>query len=83
MGILALPYIDGGDLVPDQVTIEKEAEVQKIQMCWIYIWWFSLNSSQAEALDIFLAKQNLNISATVALEASDDVLLERLSKRAN
>ena len=33
LGILAQSYIDGGDLVPDQVTIDMlEAEVQKIQM---------------------------------------------------
>ena len=33
LGILAQSFIDGGDLVPDQVTIDMlEAEVQKIQM---------------------------------------------------
>ena len=83
LGILAQSYIDGGDLVPDQVTIDMlEAEVQKNPNAAGFIFdGFPRTQAQAEALDIFLAKQNLNISATVALEASDDVLVERLLKR--
>lgn len=83
LGILAQSFIDGGDLVPDQVTIDMlKAEVQKHSNAAGFIFdGFPRTLAQAEALDIFLAKQNLDISATVALEASDDVLVERLLKR--
>ena len=37
--------------------------------------------AQAEALDDFLRTKDMQIDATIALEASDDVLLERLLER--
>ena len=55
-----------------------EAEVQKhSNAAGLPLMVSSKTLLQAEALDIFLAKQNLDISATVALEASDDILVER------
>ena len=39
------------------------------------------NNKQAEALDAFLSEKSMQISATLALEADDDILVERLINR--
>ena len=83
LGTLAQSYIDAGDLVPDQVTIDMlEAEVEKNPNAAGFIFdGFPRTQAQAEALDAFLAGRKLSVSATIALEAEDDVLVERLLKR--
>ncbi|MBT7656010.1 MAG: adenylate kinase [Flavobacteriales bacterium] len=83
LGKLAQSYIDAGDLVPDQVTIDMlEAEVEKNPQAEGFIFdGFPRTKAQAEALDTFLTGRNLAVSATIALEASDDILVERLLKR--
>ena len=42
---------------------------------------FPRTIAQAEALDAFLASQNQNITATVALDADDEILVQRLLER--
>jgi adenylate kinase len=42
---------------------------------------FPRTLAQAEALDTFLANKNQEITATVALEADDNILVERLLER--
>lgn len=83
MGTLAKSYMDKGDLVPDQVTIDMlEAEVDQNQQAKGFIFdGFPRTASQAEALDAFLSKKEMKITATVALEANDDILVERLLER--
>lgn len=83
LGKLAQSFIDAGDLVPDKVTIDMlEAEVKKNPQAEGFIFdGFPRTKAQAEALDAFLAGRNLVVSATIALEASDDILVERLLKR--
>ena len=83
LGLLAKSYMDQGDLVPDQVTIDMlEAEVDQNPQAEGFIFdGFPRTEAQAEALDIFLKEKNLSISATIALEAADDVLVERLLER--
>ena len=83
LGLLAKSYMDQGDLVPDQVTIDMlEAEVDQNPHAEGFIFdGFPRTEAQAEALDIFLKEKNLSISATIALEAADDVLVERLLER--
>jgi len=83
LGLKAQSYIDAGDLVPDQVTIDMlEAEVEKNPDAGGFIFdGFPRTHAQAEALDQFLAGRSLSVSATIALEAADDVLIERLLKR--
>lgn len=83
LGLLAKSYMDQGDLVPDQVTIDMlEAEVDQNPQAEGFIFdGFPRTEAQAEALDIFLKEKNLSISVTIALEAADDVLVERLLER--
>ena len=83
LGMLAQSYMDKGDLVPDQVTIDmlKDAVETHSEAKGFIFDGFPRTSKQAEALDTFLSEKSMQISATVALEADDDVLLERLVNR--
>ena len=83
LGKLAKSYMDQGDLVPDQVTIDMlENEVDQNPQAKGFIFdGFPRTEAQAEALDLFLAKKEMNISATIALEADDEILIERLLER--
>ena len=83
LGKLAKTYMDKGDLVPDAVTIKMlETEVNKNQDSNGFLFdGFPRTISQAEALDAFLASKNDKITATVALEADDEVLVQRLLER--
>ena len=59
LGLLAKTYMDKGDLVPDEVTINMlEAEVDKNPDANGFIFdGFPRTQSQAEALDTFLSKK--------------------------
>ena len=83
LGMLAHSYMDKGDLVPDQVTIDmlKDAVETHSESKGFIFDGFPRTSKQAEALDTFLSEKSMQISATVALEADDDVLVERLVNR--
>jgi len=83
LGKLAQSFMDKGDLVPDSVTIKMlEAEVEKNTTAKGFIFdGFPRTTAQADALDSFLLKKEMQITATIALEASDDELVERLLKR--
>lgn len=83
LGMLAQSYMDKGDLVPDQVTIDmlKDAVETHSEARGFIFDGFPRTSKQAEALDTFLSEKSMQISATVALEADDDVLVERLVNR--
>ena len=83
LGILAKSYIDNGNLVPDTVTINMlKAEVEKNTEANGFIFdGFPRTTAQAEALDAFLKSKSMEISATIALEADEDVLTARLLER--
>lgn len=83
LGQLAKSYMDQGDLVPDEVTIQMlEAEVNKFPDVAGFIFdGFPRTTAQAEALDQFLSRKNMSISGTIALEADEDVLTARLLER--
>lgn len=83
LGLLAKSYMDKGDLVPDSVTIQMlEAEVNENQTAAGFIFdGFPRTTAQAEALDAFLKSKSMEISATIALEADEDVLTARLLER--
>ena len=83
LGKLAKSYIDNGDLVPDEVTINMlQDEVDKNPQAKGFLFdGFPRTIAQAEALDKFLAGKNQEITATVALEANDEVLVQRLLER--
>jgi adenylate kinase len=83
LGKLAKTYIDKGDLVPDQVTIQMlESEANKSPNAKGFLFdGFPRTLAQAEALDGFLETKNNQITATIALEADDEVLVKRILER--
>lgn len=83
LGKLAKTYMDKGDLVPDEVTIQMlQNEVDKNPDSAGFLFdGFPRTISQAEALDSFLETKNQSITATIALEADDEVLVQRLLER--
>lgn len=83
LGKLAKSYIDKGDLVPDEVTIKMlQDEVEKNPDAAGFIFdGFPRTTAQAEALDNFLESKDMKVDATIALEADDEVLTQRLLER--
>ncbi|HTO36860.1 MAG TPA: adenylate kinase [Brumimicrobium sp.] len=84
LGKLAKSYIEKGQLVPDEVTINMlKAEVNKHDNPKGFIFdGFPRTTAQAEALDEFLSEKGASISGMIALEVPEDELKERLRKRA-
>lgn len=83
LGMLAKSFMDKGELVPDQVTIDMlEAEVEKNADAKGFIFdGFPRTHAQAEALDALMDKKDSQINAMVALEVEDAVLIQRLLQR--
>ncbi|MCK0156185.1 adenylate kinase [Cellulophaga sp. F20128] len=83
LGILAKSYMDKGDLVPDEVTINMlKDEVEKNPAASGFIFdGFPRTTAQAEALDNFLSTKDMRIDATIALDANDETLIQRLLER--
>jgi len=83
LGQLAKTYMDKGDLVPDEVTIKMlESEVDKNPQSAGFLFdGFPRTLAQADALDAFLESKGQSITATVALEANDEILVQRLLER--
>lgn len=83
LGILAKSYIDNGNLVPDEVTINMlKAEVEKNAEANGFIFdGFPRTESQAAELDNFLSDKNATINGMIALEVEEDVLVGRLLER--
>lgn len=83
LGMLAKSYMDKGELVPDQVTIDMlNKEVEKNAGARGFIFdGFPRTNAQAKALDELMDSKDSQINAMVALEVDDEVLVERLLKR--
>lgn len=83
LGKQAQVFINKGELVPDEITINMlKAEVEKnMDKSGFLFDGFPRTLPQANALDNFLKSINLEITATVGLEANDDVLVERILER--
>lgn len=83
LGMLAKSYMDKGELVPDQVTIDMlNAEVEKNADANGFIFdGFPRTNAQAEALDNLMDSKDSQINAMIALEVDDEVLVQRLLKR--
>jgi adenylate kinase len=83
LGLLAKTFMDKGDLVPDSVTIQMlQSEVEKNSHSRGFLFdGFPRTIAQAEALDVFLTSNNEAITATIALEADDEILVKRLLER--
>lgn len=83
LGMLAKSYMDKGELVPDEVTIDMlNAEVEKNADAKGFIFdGFPRTNAQAEALDVLMSSKDSQINAMVALEVDDEVLVGRLLER--
>lgn len=84
LGLLAKSYMDAGNLVPDEVTINmlKNEVLQHASPKGFIFDGFPRTTAQAEALEVFLSSINTSISMMVGLEVAEDELRERLKKRA-
>lgn len=84
LGLQVQEYIDKGELVPDGLTnsiIRDRLKADDTRDGWI-LDGYPRNISQVHALDEILEELGMPLQHVVALEASRDVLLERMSKRA-
>ena len=83
LGKLAQKYIDNGDLVPDEVTINMiREEIKKAPQAEGYIFdGFPRTLLQARVLDDFLHSKNGQVDAVFALEVPEKVLIERILNR--
>ena len=83
LGVLAKSYMDKGELVPDEVTIQMlEQEVNKYTAPKGFIFdGFPRTTNQALALDVFLNSIGTDVSLMLALEVVDKELITRLLNR--
>jgi adenylate kinase len=72
--------MDGGNLVPDEVTINMlAAELDKAPNAKGFIFdGFPRKQAQAAALDSLLASKNTSITSMLALEVEEEELKKRL-----
>lgn len=84
LGVLAKSYMDKGQLVPDEVTINMlKSEVKKQENPKGFIFdGFPRTNAQALALDAFLAEEGTSINKMLALDVEIEELKARLKKRA-
>lgn len=84
LGLLAKSYMDGGNLVPDEVTngIVKERLAQEdIQTKGFLLDGYPRTIEQAHALDQNLADLGITLDGVINIEIDPSKLLERLSGR--
>jgi len=83
LGKLAKSYMDAGNLVPDEVTIQiLESEVNKNPNATGFIFdGFPRTTPQAEALHTFLKERNTTIHQMLALNVAQEELVKRLLLR--
>lgn len=84
LGQLAKSYIEKGQLVPDEVTINMlKAEVQKHEGAAGFIFdGFPRTNAQAKALDELMNEMGTSISSMISLDVDEDELKSRLAERA-
>jgi len=83
LGKMAQSYMDKGNLVPDEVTIDmlrKEVEKNKDAKGFIFDG-FPRTQAQAQALDELVREKDTSINAMIALEVEEQVLVDRLLER--
>ncbi len=83
LGKLAKSYMDRGELVPDDVTVQMVMEriARPDSARGVVFDGFPRNEAQAKALDEALAKEHKKISAVPHVQVGDEKLVERLSSR--
>ena len=83
LGLEAKSYMDGGQLVPDAVVIGmiRSAIAANPNAEGFLFDGFPRTVAQSEALDELLAENHAEINAVLALEVSENELIERLLNR--
>ena len=83
LGKLAKSFIDKGELVPDEVTIQMlESEVNKFNGSNGFIFdGFPRTTQQADALDTYLHSIGTEVTKMVALNVPEEELVKRLLNR--
>lgn len=83
LGRLAKQYIDKGELVPDDVTIDmvRERLSQPDAKEGAFLDGFPRTVPQAEALDGLLAEFGGRVNIVAYIQVREDILLQRLSGR--
>ena len=83
LGLLAKGYMDKGDLVPDEVTINMLNDVveKNFNDNGLIFDGFPRTESQAIALESLLKKYDTSISGMIALQVADEILINRLLER--
>jgi adenylate kinase len=84
LGKLARTYMDKGELVPDEVTVAMVRDRLSQPDCGngAILDGFPRTSAQAEALDALLSEFSAKIAVVPFIHVNQDVLVERLAKRA-
>ncbi|SHE46957.1 adenylate kinase [Clostridium fallax] len=83
LGIEAKKYIDNGQLVPDEVTINMVKDRLQQEDCknGYLLDGFPRTVHQAEALQSFLTERNENLDTALLIEVPKDFILERMTGR--
>ncbi len=83
LGVLAKKYMDGGDLVPDEVTsaMVKARLAEPDADAGFLLDGFPRTVPQAQWLDGVLHENAHDLNAVLLLDAPDDVLMERMLAR--
>lgn len=83
LGLKVLKYVDGGKLVPDDLTIQVIRDRLSAEDCkdGFLLDGFPRSLIQAEALDEFLAEQGAALDAALVIEVPEEVSLRRLLGR--
>ncbi|MDY0276537.1 MAG: adenylate kinase [Acholeplasma sp.] len=83
IGLEAKKFIDQGLLVPDEVTnriVETRFRDKDVHNGFIFDG-YPRNVAQATAFNEFLAKNNWKVDVVINVDASDEVIIDRLSGR--
>lgn len=83
LGMKAKSYMDKGQLVPDELTIEIVKDRLDEEDCkgGFLLDGFPRTVKQAEALDNFLKDKNLKTDSALLIDVPRDVILERMTGR--
>ena len=85
LGLRARGYMERGELVPDQVTIDMLLEriSEPDAEGGFILDGFPRTAGQAEALERALAERGLGVDVVARIEVPQEVLLDRIAKRAD
>ncbi len=83
LGMRAKALMDAGELVPDDLIVAMvRSELDSMRPVRVLLDGFPRTPGQAEALDGLLAEYGAEMTAAVLLDVPNDMLVERLLKRA-